>query len=179
MSLVRSSTWVRTGRSSARSMVAGARAALRVSLSQGFDAGARTSTSARAAAAEELSRLGRWRSSSRPRERGTQTSVELAKGLEPSTTCFPAGLLGWILLGLGFPVFPTVFACMRGGVSAWIRRSGDESGGLSGGLARSSRRPCSGAEEPAGVAGSRVDGVHHAVTRSALDAVRRLSLIHI
>lgn len=41
------------------------------------------------------------------------------------------------------------------------------------GLAGSSRRPCSGAEEPAGVAGSRVDGVHHAVTRSALDAVRR------
>lgn len=44
---------------------------------------------------------------------------------------------------------------------------------LSQNLAGSSHRPCSGAEEPAGVAWSRADGVHHAVTRSALDAVRR------
>jgi hypothetical protein len=34
-------------------------------------------------------------------------------------------------------------------------------------------RPDSGAQEPAGVAGSRVGGAHHAVTRSALDAGRR------
>ena len=62
---------------------------------------------------------------------------------------------------------------MRGAVSGWIGPSRDERGGVSGGLAGSSHRPCSGAEEPAGVAGSRVDGVHHAVTRSALDVVRR------
>ena len=99
--------------------------------------------------------------------------VELAKGLEPSTTCFPAVVLGWVLLGLGFPVFPTVFACMHGAVSDWIGPSLDQRGGVSGGLAGSSHGPCSGAEEPAGVAGSRVDGVHHGVTRSALDAVRR------
>ena len=39
--------------------------------------------------------------------------------------------------------------------------------------ARKSHRTDSGAGEPAGVGGSRVDGVHHAVTRSALDAARR------
>lgn len=39
--------------------------------------------------------------------------------------------------------------------------------------ARESHRPDSGAGQPAGVAGSRVAGGHHGVTRSALDAVRR------
>jgi hypothetical protein len=41
------------------------------------------------------------------------------------------------------------------------------------GMTRESHRPCSGAREPARVAGSRVAGGHHEVTRSALDAVRR------
>lgn len=40
-------------------------------------------------------------------------------------------------------------------------------------MAKASHRPCSGAREPAGVAESRVDAVHHEVTRSALDPARR------
>lgn len=41
--------------------------------------------------------------------------------------------------------------------------------GMSG---RESHRTHSGAQEPGGVAGSRVHGVHREATRSALDAVR-------
>ena len=43
------------------------------------------------------------------------------------------------------------------------------------GVARESQRPDSGAKELGGVAGSRVAGGHHAVTRSALEAVRSLA----
>src|SRR5690606_8636801 len=71
------------------------------------------------------------------------------------------------------PVIPGFSLTSGGPGSDWFGKVACGSGGQSGGLAGSSRRPYSGAEEPAGVAGSRVVGVHHAVTRSALDAVRR------